>query len=159
MNKEGMISDIIAEMREGMIPRHRHDRELLHHYADRLEAARKRESGDCAQLRKALERLREWAALDLNENAYIDQKSGNHLKLIKGVLEIANAALAAPPRNCDVGDAADWEKRFGEECDKGHICSDCPVRHEKTRMAIELDKGARCEFIWGQMPYEEGGAK
>lgn len=75
----------------------------------------------------------------------------------KGVkpLKDAKAALAAPPRQCDVGDAADWEKRFGEECDKGHICSDCPVRHAKTKMAIELDKGARCEFIWAQMPYNE----
>lgn len=68
-----------------------------------------------------------------------------------------DAALAAPLRNCDVGDAADWEKRFGEECDKGHICSDCPVRHAKTRMAIEFDKGARCEFVWAQMPYEKEG--
>lgn len=70
-----------------------------------------------------------------------------------------DAALASPPRNCDVGDVADWEKRFGEECDKGHTCSDCPVRHAKTKMAIELDKGARCEFIWVQMPYKEGSAK
>ena len=77
----------------------------------------------------------------------------------KAAIAAGLAALSAPPRNCDVGDAADWEKRFGEECDKGHICSDCPVRHAKTRMAIELDKGARCDFIWAQMPYEEGSAK
>lgn len=70
-------------------------------------------------------------------------------------LDKAKAALAAPARNCDVGDAADWEKRFDEECDKGHTCSDCPVKHAKTRMAIELDKGASCEFVWAQMPYNE----
>lgn len=75
------------------------------------------------------------------------------------IRDIAKDALAEPVKNCDVGDAADWEKRFGEECDKGHICSDCPVRYAKTRMAIELDKGARCEFVWAQMHYEEGGAK
>ena len=74
---------------------------------------------------------------------------------ITEVMDEIEKALSAPPRNCDVGDAADWENRFGEECDKGHTCSDCPVRHAKTKMAIELDKGARCEFIWAQMPYNE----
>lgn len=77
---------------------------------------------------------------------------------ITKVMDEIEKALSAPPRNCDIGDAADWEERFGEECDKGHTCSDCPVRHAKTRMAIELHKGARCEFIWAQMPYNEGGA-
>ena len=73
----------------------------------------------------------------------------------------AMRAYKSEPRNCEVGDAADWERRFGEECDNSHICSDCPVRHAKTRMAIESDKGARCEFVWAQMPYaeKEGGAK
>ena len=71
----------------------------------------------------------------------------------------AKHALKQPPRNCDIGDAADWENRFGEECDKGHTCSDCPIRHAKRRMAIELHKGARCEFVWAQMPYAEGGEK
>lgn len=74
---------------------------------------------------------------------------------ITKVMDEIEKALSVPPRNCDVGDAADLEKRFGEECDKGHTCSDCPVRHAKTKMAIELDKGARCEFIWAQMPYNE----
>lgn len=48
---------IIAEMREGPIPRHQHDRELLHHYADRLEAALVRECGDVVKLREALEKI------------------------------------------------------------------------------------------------------
>lgn len=79
--------------------------------------------------------------------------------LLGGMAFTVNAALAEPRRNCDVGDADDWEKRFGEECDKGHTCSACPVRHAKTKMAIEFNKGARCEFIWAQMPYEEGGER
>ena len=37
------IADIFAEMRGGQIPRHRNDRELLRHFADRLKAALKRE--------------------------------------------------------------------------------------------------------------------
>jgi hypothetical protein len=35
------INDIVREMRRGMIPKHRHDRELLLKYADRIEAAGK----------------------------------------------------------------------------------------------------------------------
>ena len=35
------IDDIAVEMRRGMIPKHRHDRELLLNYADRIEAAAK----------------------------------------------------------------------------------------------------------------------
>ena len=53
---EETVDGIIAEMRAGPIPRHRHDRELLHHYADRLEAALARECGDVAKLREALEK-------------------------------------------------------------------------------------------------------
>lgn len=37
------INEIIAEMRRGMIPKHRHDRELLLNYADRIEKAAKDE--------------------------------------------------------------------------------------------------------------------
>lgn len=53
------------------------------------------------KMREALERLREWVLMDLNENAFIADSSGNYMKLIKGTIEIANAALAEPPRNCD----------------------------------------------------------
>lgn len=119
-----------------------------------IAALRKRERGDCAKLREVCEKM-----LDLL-TAEGFEDGGMSIELDeKQVIMWRNrfrAALSAPPRNCDVGDAADWEKRFGEECDKGHICSDCPVRCAKTRMAIELDKGARCEFVWAQMPYEEG---
>ena len=113
--------------------------------------------GNAAAMREALESI-----LSILKGFDFESQNAptpDDLNCVHSAIGIANAALASPPRNCDVGDAADWEKRFGEECDKGHTCSDCPVRHAKTRMAIELDKGARCEFIWAQMPYEakEGG--
>lgn len=37
------IKDIVDKMRHGMIPKHRYDRELLMNFADRIEAAHKRE--------------------------------------------------------------------------------------------------------------------
>lgn len=43
MNEQETTADIIADMRGGPIPQHRHDRVLLLHFADRLEAAYKRE--------------------------------------------------------------------------------------------------------------------
>lgn len=58
-------------------------------------------TGNVAKMREALRRLQEWAAMDWNENAHLADTSGNYLKFIKGTLEIANAALTAPPRNCD----------------------------------------------------------
>lgn len=167
--KQETIADIIAEkrrqaevierdcaekMKRGEMVSDCYARELvadIRREADRLEAAHKREHGNSAALREALKAaelgLFRWLSGSISRD--------EHRELVATI----KTALAAHARNCDVGDAADWEKRFGEECDKGHICSDCPVRYAKTRMAIELDKGARCEFVWAQMHYEEGGAK
>lgn len=73
------------------------------------------------------------------------------------LFDIADNALAAPPRNCDVGTADEQENRFERFCDThkyvgddgANICSqDCPCYNN-------LDCGVR----WAQMPYEEGGAK
>lgn len=67
--------------------------------------------------------------------------------------QIAESALSAPPRNCDVGTAEEQSKRHEELCDS-HTCgsrcsaSGCPL----------YDCGCS-PFVWGQMPYEEGGAK
>ena len=110
--------------------------------------------GNGAKMREALVSLSAWVKVVKN-----NPKDKTAIECAEFVEETIKAALAAPPRNCDVGDADDWEMRFGEECDKGHICSDCPVRHAKTKMAIEFNKGAKCEFIWAQMPYEEGGGE
>ena len=124
---------------------------------DRLEAAHKREVemsratsekssavGNAAKMCKALERLREWVLMDLNENAFIADSSGNYMKLIKGTLEIVNAALSAPPRNCDIGTAdeqyARWEKYCA--CTKCHNCD------------LVSDSWSQCYSKWSQLPYE-----
>lgn len=63
--------------------------------------------------------------------------------------QIAEEALSAPPRNCDVGTAKEQEKRYLALCDSNN-CSSCPVRFKgKTD----------CVFTWSQMPYEEGDVK
>ncbi len=71
----------------------------------------------------------------------------------------AKAALAAPPRNCDVGDAAEQSERLAKFCkanyekakkDK-HICSECQFN----------DCIGECPLKWAQLPFtpEKGGAE
>ena len=75
-------------------------------------------------------------------------------------LLMAKAALAAPPRNCDVGTEGEQVKRFTIFCKSqrlhspGHadFCNPkCPCRDGGD---INL-----CALTWAQMPYKEGGAK
>ena len=65
------------------------------------------------------------------------------------------AALAAPPRNCDVGTPEEQSKRYGAYCaefgrhsDGSPKCIGCPL--ETRAMKI----GGMCELAWAQMPYE-----
>lgn len=62
------------------------------------------------------------------------------------------AALAAPPRNCDVGTVKEQTKRFWRFCNE-KTCEEC-------QCPLPSIKGGSCELFWGQMPYEasqEGG--
>jgi len=136
---------IIAEMRGGPIPRHQHDRELLHHYADRLEAALARECGDVAKLREALEKIAHYTD---NRDAMDDPGCADgHI-----LADIAKTALAAPPRNCDVGTAEEQLKRFKDFCriiSKDETCDGCPLFPQCSTLE-------HCTLAWAQMPYEEG---
>ena len=75
---------------------------------------------------------------------------------IDDVLEEAQAALALPPRQCDVGTAEEQAKRLREFCKKHRDgvrrCSRCPVERIFPK---------DCTLAWAQMPYEEqeGGGK
>jgi len=93
--------------------------------------------GDCAKLREALKTVKR----------YLDGYTVNVLEMRSQV----DAALAAPPRNCDAGTARQQEKRHKEEvCPK----SACP-QHEGF-----VSKACRgCFAMWAQMPCKEGGAK
>lgn len=94
---------------------------------------------DAAKMREALEDAKAFLlkhGCDCSEGA--------------AVVSRIDFALAAPPRNCDVGTAEEQDSRFEEFCDAhqdGVVCSDeCPLRHTS----------ALCDFAWAQMPYEEG---
>ena len=63
----------------------------------------------------------------------------------------ANAALVAPPRNCDVGTAEEQAERHERFCAAHYKaaavdaqCFGCPASDKK-----ETD----CEFVWGQLPF------
>jgi len=121
--------------------------------ADRLEAALKRELattkeslvvGNAAKLREAL--------ITLRENLHVEKIDGcacgpTYIGPTVCAFTLIDAALAAPPRNCDVGTAEEQTQRFDQFCHKNRTmekcCGDCP--------ALGL---ADCEFIWAQMPYE-----
>lgn len=121
--------------------------------ADRMESALKRESGNSAALREALEpwiAFAEW----LLENAGKDglgkaiQENG---PIIRQRLEELRDALAAPPRNCDVGTAEEQAERYMNFCHNYPKCTGCPC---VGRILYN-----QCQFAWAQLPYEakEGG--
>ena len=117
---------------------------------DRFDAAHKRERGDAAKLREACANIAEYArsamchATDTHVLGYLNQIEG-----------WANAAIAAPARNCDVGTAEEQTIRFNKFCldnrtENDFGCGDCKCNSEDSK---------KCEFLWAQMPCEEGGAK
>ena len=69
------------------------------------------------------------------------------LPALKEVYEIAGTALAAPPRNCDVGTPEDQHNRFMRFCDS-------------KSMGYCWGRGCRkCIAQWGQIPYEGENAE
>lgn len=95
--------------------------------------------GNAAKMREALEACIEAMC------RYCRMEAGRDRVCVHGceTLKMANAALAAPPRNCDVGTAEEQDARFVEwRYSK-------PLRTELGLDALE----------WAQMPYKEGGEK
>ena len=113
----------------------------------RREIAELTQAGDCAKLREACTKAAESAAEIMERVRHKDGLAFNTANYIAG---IAKAALAAPPRNCDVGTVADQRKRYAKMCQ--YNCDRC-VLHEDRAL-----KGG-CEFSWAQLPYEEGGGQ
>ena len=65
---------------------------------------------------------------------------------IRKAHEAVNAALAEPPRNCDVGTVKEQSEMFFEFCTPKR-CDECKVHED--------DSFYRCVLRWCQMPYEE----
>ena len=70
----------------------------------------------------------------------------------KGVkpLKDAKAALAKPPRQCDVGTPSEQADRHRELCLKHGGCSTCPRNKEEWSYKD-------CILDWAQMPFEKEG--
>lgn len=96
--------------------------------------------GNAAKLREALKELQSRLVAGVYDGS-ID---------CHAALEVVEKALAAPPRNCDVGTAEEQAERFGRYCDKftsGRMhCEACPCCGKILY--------GRCEFAWAQMPYD-----
>ena len=153
-------ADTVRDIAEEMLNTSMQDitAKVIYGWATRLAACEQTVTdcnhlGNAAAMREALERLRERALMDLYENAFVADPSGNYKEFIKRTIKIAESVLSAPPRNCDVGTAEEQAERFKTFC---HIyplnCAGCPLK----------DSGIthnECAIFWTQMPYEEGGAK
>ena len=81
---------------------------------------------------------------------------------VKAATVMANLALVAPARNCDVGTADEQEKRWGCNCGHGiPRCSKCAVYAEAKKLGLVKNiylMACDCKFIWAQMPNNEGTA-
>ena len=70
---------------------------------------------------------------------------------IRAAHKAVNAALAEPPRQCDVGTAEEQELRFEEHCNNyNEYCDGCPV----PQIWHRGDMVGKCRLAWAQMPYE-----
>ena len=106
------------------------------------------------KIRAALEQ-----AKDIARTIYSTSETGSpHEDLAEKIVELANAALAEPVRNYEVGTADEQALRFVEFCGKHHtvqgrwICHECPCKGNMNEIPHCLTK-------WAQMPYKEGGDK
>ena len=99
------------------------------------------------QMRDALVKIRNAMYQDVGGDIIIDMGEDAVNKLI-------GDALAAPPRNCDVGTAEEQAKRMDAFCECYGLV-DGAYRCERCQFLSEY----RCELNWAQMPYEEGGAE
>lgn len=134
--------------------------------ADRLESFlemrepasdRSNPSGNAAVLREALENARSKFA-HIKKCADEGEVSRKKLAILcEFVSQEIAAALAAPPRNCDVGTAEEQAERFEQFCldnhSAEHLCSRCPLGKQ---LGNNVDV---CQLHWAQMPYATAQAK
>jgi len=127
----------------------------LRGYADRIEDALASNetqsairSGNVAKLREALEK-----ALIFVQAATFDVISNGVIYEQAKVIADVQAALAAPPRNCDVGTAKEQDARFARFCNARKHCLGCPVKETWP------PRPKSCGVLWGQLPYAAEGGK
>ena len=96
--------------------------------------------GNTAQMREVLRKIYLIAITNINECACNDSD--------KIICKLADEALSAPPRNCDVGTEAVQSKRYEEYC-KSHStngrCIKCPLWQMRLL-------GINCAIAWTNLP-------
>lgn len=125
---------------------------MMREFARRLEAAHKREMRDAVtgsnQLRDALDKARRF--IDSSPLASIVDDTGT---IARGELcaEI-DAALAAPPRNCDVYTADELKAIF-----KSELVSELPIANEHERNLITITAMRMIDTLFATATEKEGG--
>ena len=156
------LSDIVAQMR-GRGEDGRMDRRLWLDYADRIEAAAKREKseiesdalavGGVVEAERHTPRnaaaLRDAVIKALTLLNVCDWPPGVSLDGVGEVVREIDSALDKPPRKCDVGTAEEIDARWNAYCQKRIKRENC--------MSDKNCKG--CAWRWAQTPYAEGGAE
>ena len=88
----------------------------------------------------------------VHAHQFLHQGRGATCEKWLALVEEINAALALPPRQCDVGTAEEQYRRWTYFCkfrnESRKTCVGCPVQEE--------GQNSTCELIWAQMPYEKG---
>ena len=161
-NDNETISDIVYEMREGVVADGWME-QTLREFADRIEKAEKQSVTNCnrlenaAKMREALENIAEYA-----KAAACHAEDAHLLGYLNQIESWAEDALSAPPRNCDrisdaviqslrdkklemAGEIAEKEAEIAKlrECLKEAIREKCPF----TRMSCK--HGEPCEYECG----------
>ena len=81
------------------------------------------------------------------------------------VAKVVDAALSAPPRNCDVGTAEEQYKRYCDFTRRCYPCAHegysrcaeyCPIHRKFTQ---EGHGEWLCQLEWAQVPYESEAVK
>lgn len=115
------------------------------------------QANDIKAMREALEAINRIDTRKLKrllcELVEADIFDGGLINKTISAIENARRALSKPPRNCDIGTPDEQSERFDAHCRRHMGCLTCPLREADGSVP------KHCEFAWGAMPCEEGGAK
>lgn len=120
----------------------------------RLEAAHKRERGDSAKLRDALEKVQKKIKYLIGNLTVPNSLVASRME-INGII---NAALAEPPRNCDVFTPNECRERFLKFCGRHYCNRNCPYFNCKDANECVL-AFAQSPCGSGESNREKGGDK
>ncbi len=167
------LPEVIAEMRERAEAMEIHGttrgvKRTVLEFANRIEAAAGKIAvehkpacptspaptpGNAAAMREALVKIRDIAKTFMDATIMRHVTDSARID-VANIEALVDAALSAPPRNCDIGTAEEQYYRHDKYCSSQPTCRKC-LRDDAASMCIS------CFAKWAQRPYEaeEGGAK